>query len=200
MKEGKYTQTLDDILHNNEGIITAAEATAAGVPKEAFYRYVQQRDLEKQSHGIYLTRDSFPDEFLLLQMRFPKAIFSYDSASFLHNMSEREPVPLSVTVESSYNSQLLREQGVQIHYVVPKWYDLGICEVRTPEGNIVKAYNKERTVCDLIRKRSSTDITEFNYAMRAYIASRDKDLGRLSDYVRMIGIESQVWNVIGVLL
>ncbi len=58
----------------------------------------------------------------------------------------------------------------------PEWYGLGIYDIKTPEGNLVKAYDKERTICDLIRRKSSVDITKFNYALKAYIASKDKTL------------------------
>ena len=200
MKVGKHTQTLDAILDKNAGFITTAEALQAGVPKDAFYYYVADLGLEKQSHGIYLAQDAFPDEFALLQARFPKAIFSHDSALFLHGMSEREPIPLSVSVESSYNSSALKEQGARIHYIKPEWHTLGVCEVSTPEGNIVKAYDKERAICDLVREKTKTDVTEFNYAVKAFACSKDKNLARLSDYARAMNIETRVWNTIGVIL
>lgn len=200
MKVANYTQALDRILHDRSGIITTEAALRVGVSKDSFYRYVKSRDLERRSHGVYLSKDAFPDEFALLQARFPKVVFSHDSALFLHEMSEREPMPLSVTVESSYHSPSLKDQGVRIFYVKPEWHVMGVCEVKTPEGNLVKAYDKERTICDLIRKRTAFDVTEINHALRSYVSSGDKNLTRLSEYARMMNMESRVWDVMGVLL
>ncbi len=200
MKFEDYSHILNKILESNEGQLTFSEASAAGIPKDAFYRYVKEKGLVKHGRGFYLSEDAFPDEFALLQARFPKAIFSYDTALFLHGMSEREPIPLSVSVDSGYNSPTLREQGVHIHYVKPEWYGLGICDVKTPDGNIVKAYDKERTICDLIRKKDSVDVTEFNYALKTYATSKDKSLARLSEYARTMNMESRVWEAMGVLL
>ena len=200
MKFECYSHILKKILESNEGQLTFSEAFAAGVPKDAFYRYVKEKELEKHGRGLYLSKDALPDEFALLQARFPKAIFSHDTALFLHEMSEREPIPLSVSVESGYNSPSLKGQGVHIHYVKPEWYGLGIYDVKTPDGNIVRAYDKERTICDLIRKRDSVDVTEFNYALKTYAASKDKNLARLSEYARTMNMESRVWNAMGVLL
>jgi hypothetical protein len=87
-----------------------------------------------------------------------------------------------------------------VFYVKPQWYDLGICEVATPEGNRVLAYDKERTICDMVRKRSSVDVAEFNYALKTYITSKTKNLARLSDYAKEMHIESRVWDALGVLL
>lgn len=200
MKVSIYTERLDKLLDEGAGILTTSAAIRSGIPKDAFYRYVRNRNLERESHGVYMTEDAFPDEFALLQARFPKAIFSHDAALFLHGMSEREPIPLSVSVESGYNSRALKEQGVKIYYVKPEWHALGVCSADTPEGNAVKAYDKERTICDIIRKRASLDVAEFNHAVKSYTSSRDKNLARLSDYARTMNMESRVWDAMGVLL
>ncbi|NGM17766.1 abortive phage infection protein [Eggerthellaceae bacterium zg-893] len=200
MKIAKHTKTLDRILEEGDGLITASAAVRAGVPKDSFYRYVKEKELEKQGRGIYLSKDAFPDELALLQARFPKAVFSHDTALFLHDMSEREPIPLSVSVESGYHSPALKDQGVRIYYVKPEWHVMGICDVKTPDGNLVKAYDKERTVCDMIRRKASLDVAEFNYALKSYVSSRDKNLARLSEYAQAMNMESRVWDVMGVLL
>lgn len=195
-----YAQSLDQVIEKCDGVITFAQAAEAGVPKDAFYRYIKEKRLEKQGRGIYLSNDAILDEFALLQARFPKAIFSHDAALFLHGMSEREPIPLSVSVKSGYNSPALKEQGVRIYYVKPEWHGMGVCNVKTPDGNLVRAYDKERTICDVIRRRANADVTEFNYALKSYISSKDKDLARLSEYARAMNMESRVWDVMGVLL
>ncbi len=195
-----YAQSLDQVIEKCDGVITFAQAAEAGVPKDAFYRYIKEKRLEKQGRGIYLSNDAILDESALLQARFPKAIFSHDAALFLHGMSEREPIPLSVSVKSGYNSPALKEQGVRIYYVKPEWHGMGVCNVKTPDGNLVRAYDKERTICDVIRRRANADVTEFNYALKSYISSKDKDLARLSEYARAMNMESRVWDVMGVLL
>jgi predicted transcriptional regulator of viral defense system len=200
MKVSEYTQTLTNMLSSNDGVITTSEALQAGIPKSTFYRFVDSNGLEKQSHGVYASKDAFPDEFALLQMRFPKAIFSHNTALYLHDMSEREPSPLSVTVPSNYNASAIKAQGLKVFYVKPQWYDLGICKVATPEGNKVLAYDRERTICDIVRRRSAVDVTEFNYALKTYATSKTKNLARLSDYAKEMHIESHVWDVLGVLL
>ena len=191
-----YAQSLDQVIEKCAGVITFAQAAEAGVPKDAFYRYIKEKRLEKQGRGIYLSNDAILDESALLQA----AIFSHDAALFLHGMSEREPIPLSVSVKSGYNSPALKEQGVRIYYVKPEWHGMGVCNVKTPDGNLVRAYDKERTICDVIRRRANADVTEFNYALKSYISSKDKDLARLSEYARAMNMESRVWDVMGVLL
>lgn len=191
---------LDRLLEQNGGLITRADALDAGVPNGTFYNYVRENRLQKAAHGIYLAPGSHPDEMLLLQLRYPKAIFSHGTALYLHDLSEREPVPLAVTVPSSYNAGPLSRTGAEVHYVKGPWHGLGACEMETPEGNPVRAYDMERTVCDIVRRRSAMDVSSFNYAMQGYAKSRGKDLRRLGRYARAMGIDAQVRNAVEVLL
>ena len=196
----KYDKTLNSILEANAGIITSAEAQEAGATRPAFSDYVRRHGLERASRGVYIDPDVFPDEMALLQKRFPKAVFSHDSALYLHDLTDREPMPISVTVESNYNAGPLRDQGVRVHYAKPEWYELGLTEVKTPGGLNVRAYDKERTICDLIRKRAAFDPAVFGQAIRDYSRSKDKDLARLSSYARTMNMESRVYEVMEVAL
>lgn len=196
----KYDKTLDAILERNAGMITSAEAQEAGATRPAFSDYARRRGLERTSRGVYIDPEAFPDEMALLQKRFPKVVFSYDSALYLHDLTDHEPMPISVTVDSNYNAGSLKDQGVRIYYVKPEWYELGLTEVETPSGLKVRAYDKERTICDIIRKRATVDSAVFRQAIRDYARSKDKDLARLSSYARAMNMESRVFDVMEVAL
>lgn len=191
---------LEQLLENNGGLITRTEALEAGVSNGTFYNFIKQNQLQKVAGGIYVALDACPDEMNLLQLRYPKAIFSHGTALYLHDLAEREPVPLSVTVPSNYNAGPLSNTGAKVHYVKPSFYELGVCEMESPEGNPIRSYDRERTVCDIVKRRSTMDVSSFNYAMQSYAQSQNKNLGRLGEYAQTMGIESQVRNVIEVLL
>lgn len=191
---------LEQLLKKNNGLITRADALDAGVSNGTFYNFVRRNHLQKVAHGIYLAPDSYPDEMFLLQLRFPKAVFSHDTSLYLHDLFEREPVPLSVTVPSNYNAGSLSETGVRIYYVKESWYGLGVCDMETPEGNIVRVYDMERTICDIVKRRSAMDVSSFNYAMQSYAKSRNKNLKRLGEYAKVMNIDARVRNALEVLL
>ena len=152
------------------------------------------------SPGIFVDADVFPDELYLLQARYPKVVFSHETALYLHDMAEHEPVPIALTVESGYHSGSLKDQGVRIFYVKPEWYDLGISEAESPGGHVVRAYDRERTVCDVVRRKAAMDPAAYGYALRRYAASRGKDLAKLGRYAREMGVERQVQQAMEVLL
>ena len=104
----------------------------------------------------------------------PKRYIPMKRRCICTTLREREPIPFSVTVPSSYNSGGLVKKGVKVYYVKPEWYGMGICETQTPGGHVVKAYDMERTICDILRKRADMDIAVLNYAIREYMKRKDK--------------------------
>ena len=127
-------------------------------------------------------------------------MYSHETSLYLYDMAEREPVPIALTVESGYHSESLKEQGVRIFYVKMEWYGLGISEVESTGGHIVRAYDRERTICDIVRRRAAMDPAAYGYALRRYVASREKDLARLVHYAKEMGVERQIQQTMEVLL
>lgn len=190
---------IEKLFAENNGILKTADVVAAGISKETFYKYVKDAGMEKAAHGIYLSPDCLTDELYLLQAQFPKAVYSHEAALYLHDLAEKEPIPFSVTVPASYNSDGLMKKGVKVYYVKKEWYDMGICEIQTPGGHFVKVYDMERTICDILRKRKNMDISVFNYAVKEYMKRRDKRISVLSRYAVALHIEKQMNETMGVL-
>lgn len=196
---GQNDMDLKRLMDQSNGILRTSEALDAGFSKESFYNFVKEQHLEKTGRGIYIAPDTWTDEMYLLQNRFPKAVFSHDTALYLHDMSEMEPIPLTVTVPANYNTAALLEQA-KVFYVKNAWYDIGVCEVPSPDGFPVKVYDKERTVCDIIRKQHDMDSAAFNYALRQYVRCKDKDYAKLLKYAKIFRMENRIRTVMGVLL
>ena len=85
---GLKNDVIEKLSLENQGVLKTSDVLAAGVTKDAFYRYIKERGLEKAAHGVYVSPDVFPDEMYLLQAQFPKAIFSHEAALYLHNLAD----------------------------------------------------------------------------------------------------------------
>lgn len=191
---------LKKMLLDNHGILRTADVIAAGISKEYFYQYAKTSGLEKIAHGIYASAEAWLDEMYLLQLQFSKAIFSYETALYLHDLSEMEPMPIAVTVAAGYNPAGLVKRGIRVYKVKPEWYDLGICLKESPGGHMLRLYDMERTICDIIRRRSETEVSVFKYALTQYSKRKDKDLNRLGIYAQAMRLEKQIRNYMEVLL
>ena len=106
----KFEQ-LDSMLEQGNGYITTRAVTEQGISKPYFAEYARSRELERVAHGVYQSRDAWPDDMYVLHLRNSNIIFSHQSALALHGMMEREPHYIYVTVKQGYNATHLRKQG-----------------------------------------------------------------------------------------
>ena len=138
------------------------------------------------------------DDLYILSLRCPKAILSNDTALELHGLTERESDVTHVTVPLHYNATALRNEGITVHASVH--YYLGISEEKTYYGNLVRVYDPERTICDIVKARKKTDIQVFQYALREYVKRPGKWLGKLMDYATEMKIETEMRKYMEVLI
>ncbi len=69
---------------------------------------------------------------------------------------------------------------------------LGLTEVETSYGNIVKAYDRERCICDIIKYRNKLDLEQIKKSIKMYLRDKNKDLIKLSEYSKIMGINEKV--------
>ena len=96
-------QRPEAILDESGGVLVAADAIRSGIPRNVVYQFMRERRLEKASPGIFGDPAEFPDGLCTLQLRYPKIVYSHNIALYLRSMAEREPVPVTVMVDLSYN-------------------------------------------------------------------------------------------------
>lgn len=184
-----YREQLENLIADNNGIVVTNEVEKQGIPRYYLTPLVREGKLERVSHGIYVTPDAFEDEMYMLQMKSPKVIFSHETALFFHDLTDRDPLQWSVTVPNGYNATKLRDSGIQVYSVKKSLHLMGTTEVETLFGRKVTAYNKERTICDIIRNRNNMDITILNDALKRYLASKDKNISLLMNYAKELRVQ-----------
>lgn len=79
-------------------------------------------------------------------------------------------------------------------------YSLGVVDLKTPSGSIVKGYCAERSLCDILRPRNHTDIQIVSTAFKIYTSRKDKNIPLLSEYAHMLKVEERLRTYLEVLL
>lgn len=192
--------TLQEYMKNRETISVSEAAQETGVSLPTVYSFLKTEGMERLSKGVYARPTAWIDEMFLLSQRSKTLIFSHESALFLHNLSDREPNDLTVTVPSNYNAGNLVKTGIRVYYVKPELIDLGRIECETPEGNRVPCYDLERTICDCVRSRRQLEEQVFLSALKSYARRSDKRLDTLARYAQNLGISGVVSRFFEVLL
>ena len=193
-------QAIIDLAKANGGLVTTSQVVGAGIPRARISDMVRAGELERVQRGVYCLADAWEDEFLATQLRFPKGIFSDGTALFLHGYTDRTPLYLTMTFPRSYRATKARESGVEVRTCADEVLDLCLATVRTSYGNEVRAYDLERTLCDVVRGRRVVDVQVVNPAMRQYVRSGARDVQKLLGYARALGVEKKIRNYLEVLL
>lgn len=195
---GKF-EIPDQLVEAGNGYLQTAVVLENNISKRTLERYVEERGFERVAHGVYLSDDAWLDDYFLLTLRSYKVVFSHESAFYLHGLMDREPAQTTVSVPKGYNSTHI-DSRIRVIHIKPEWYPIGITTVRTTFGNEMSAYDKERTICDMIRGKRDVEIQTFQTAMKEYMGGKGKNLGNLIRYAKMMGIESEVRTYTEVML
>ena len=179
---------VEQLLQENDGWLTLKEVLNQGISKYEFYKFAEKSGLERAGQGIYVSADVWPDSMYLIHLRSAQAIFSHETALFLHDMTDREPPYYSITVRTGYNPHRLKADGIKVYTIKKELHELGLSKTKTPFGHTVPVYDIERTLCDILRSRSGIEIQVFQDALKSYAKRKDKNLRSLMQYADALNV------------
>jgi len=191
---------LQSLLKQNGGIVTTAQANEVGVSNERLRLLVHSGDLERVTTGIYVLPDEFADNMFIVQLRRPKIIYSHETALFLHELTDRDPINYMVTVPTGYNPTRLREDGFTVFTIKRELHEIGVTKLTTMFGNSVTVYDMERTICDCLRSRNNLDIAVVTDALKRYAKRKDKNLNQLMQMAETFKVTKLLRGYLEVLL
>ncbi len=193
-------EKLRALLMQKEGTVTTAEANKIGISNERLRLLVKSGELERAAFGVYVLPDEFIDKMYIAQLKRPKIIYSHETALFLHDLTDRDPISYAVTVPAGYNIAQLRKEGFTVYSIKRELHDLGVTKLTTMFGYIVIVYGLERTICDCLRSRNRMDISVVTDAVKRYVLRKDKDLYTLMKMSETFGVSKLVRSYMEVLL
>ena len=188
------------LVNENNGTITTGQIIKAGIPRGSLKYLVDKGVLEKSARGVYILPELFDDELFNIQSRFKKGIFSGETALFLHGFTDRTPSRVDMTFPLNYNTSNIKLEDVRAVRVKLELCDVGVINVNTPAGNSVRVYNIERTLCDILKGRSNTDIQIISEAFKKYTNGMEKNIPLFSKYAKMLRVEKKVRSYLEVLI
>lgn len=131
-----------------------------------------------------------------LAKKYPSAIFSYNTALYFLNLTNRVPMEINITVP--------RDKKVRgnycVHRVSDNYYAGGIVVAIIPFGNPVKIYNAKRCICDMLKTKKPFDLELQNRVLDYYFHSKDKDLDRLLEYAKIFHIYDKINTIVEVMM
>ena len=196
----RATEEIIKMAKENNGIVTTAMVVATGFSRGNIKYLVDKGIIEKSTRGVYILPEVWDDEIFNLQNRFKRGIYSHETALFLWDLTDRTPNKYHMTFPVNYNLTKPKQGDIRCAQCKKELYDLGIAEVTTPGGSIVRAYGVERTLCDILKPHSHVDIQVVTEAFKRYITRSDKNIPILSEYAKILKVETKLRSYLEVLL
>ena len=194
------TQQILNMAEQNNGVVTSSMVVEAGLSRGCLKYLADLGKLEKTSRGVYILPDVWEDEFVSLQERFKRGIYSLETALFLWNLTDRTPGKFHMTFPGTYNLSKPKAEGILCSGAKEPYYSLGVTKAQTPSGNAVAVYNAERTLCDVLRSRNRVDVGIVTDAFKRYAAMKEKNIPLLSQYARTLKVEEKLRYYLEILL
>lgn len=191
-------EILQQLIEENNGYLLSSLVMERNISKTFLAKYVKENNMERVARGIYITEDVWPDELYIMQVRNASVIFSGETALWLHGLIDREYSEICISVPTGYNATHLKAKNVQVKYASKNSYGLGVCAVPSMSGNMVRAYDQERCICDLISARKKIEVQNFQIAMKEYMSGKGKRLSKLIEYAEKLGMRDEVMKYVEV--
>ena len=127
--------------------------------------------IERISRGIYILPDIFEDNYYTLGQKYKNALYFY-------GLTEEFPHEYTVTIPREYHVAELNKK-CNVFYVPNDFYELGLIETKTPSGNIVKAYDIEKCICDIIKDRRRMDLEQVKKVIKKNLGRPNRNIAKL---------------------
>ena len=190
------------VIAKADGVARTADFNAAGVPNYIVAGWCKRGLIDRVRNGYYtLPEQDDKREEVIIAHLFPDGIICMDSALFHYGYSDKTPLEWHMAFPRSVTRSRFEAGYPPVHcYMVQP--NLLECGKTTGDwfGVTLSVYDRERTICDCFKHRSTMDSEMFAKALNAYAADDKKNLAKLSAYAKKLRVHRPVAEIMGVLL
>ena len=193
----EYENKILNLFKN--GYLSTKDVVNNNIPRTYLTKLIKEGKIERVSRGFYTKKNVLVDEFVILQSKSKNAIYSNATALYLHGFSNRIPIKYDITINNGYNGSLQKDNNVNLFYTKKELLDLGLTNYKLESGNIIRVYDLDKTICDIIKNKKKIDAEIFNKAIREYFYSKKKNTLKLYEYAKKMNIYNKVRDTFEVL-
>lgn len=193
-------EKLKKLIKEKDGYITTQDAEKDGIHRQYLSLFVEEEKLIRTSPGVYHAPEVWDDFLFNYQQKRTKLIYSHDTALYLHGLSDRDPIKYAATVPNGYNTTQIKNKRIIFYTIKVSLFEMGKTTCQTAFGNEIFIYDKERTICDMIRSRNKLDKDMVLESIKKYVKDSNRDLNKLMKYAELLRVKNILRNYLEVLL
>lgn len=186
---------------NRGGVLKTSELNELGLSSRQIKKLVDSGDITRIKRGYYELSDNiYPEEAVIARL-FPDAVIFLESALMHYGYTDRIPLAWQIAVDrDSEKSQYKIDYPlIEVFYIEPKLLEIGLDVIQVEEVEI-KIFNRDRTICDVLRYENKLEREVFTNAIKRYIKDPKKNVRNLFEYAEKFNIKNKVQTYIGVWL
>ena len=191
-------QKIIDEFEKYGGVLKTSELKELGLSSRQIKKLFEEGEISKIKYGYYeLSNQVNPEEVIIARL-FPKAVIFLESALLYYYYTDRIPTAWQIAVDrdSEKGQYDIEYPLVEPYYQEAKFLSIGltIFEVRGVE---VRIFDRDRTMCDIMRYENKLEKEVFTNAVMRYIKDPQKNIRHLFEYAEMFNITKKVQSQIG---
>lgn len=195
-------KNVKNVFDQHHNVMTTAELLEAKLYYADIKQLLDEGFIERIRRGYYhWIKDGKIREIEIINSLFPNAVLCMETALFYYKYSDRNPAEWNFAIDR--NVSKLR---TNIDYPFIKVYRLKSEIVTLGEtiGEIdstkVRIYDRDRTICDVLKNMNKMDKEIFNKAIQGYVNDSKKNIPNVMMYAKKLHVEKKVKELIGVWL
>lgn len=199
--EEKIRQRIRNFFVHNNGVATTQEILENNITLYMLKKFEEQGVITKLKRGLYsLTDDSIVlDELIEASLLVPKGVLCLYSALAFHDLSTYTPDEYNFAIPRTDRKPALSDYPpIKIYFFDDDTFQAGI-EEHEKDGHIVKVYDRERTICDIVKYRNKLDSNVLKEALNNYANSKNKNYSRMMKYADKMRVRNILNNYFEVL-
>lgn len=164
-------------------------------------RLVDSGRIVKMRNGVYRLPERSPSEASLIAGMFPDGVVCMHSALFHYAYADRTPFGWDIAISKNVSKSRFHIDGLHVnpYYVDEGVLDFGVV-MEDFDGQSLRVYDRDRLICECLRRQKSMDRETFNKAVLSYIADPKKNVASLIDYGKKRRISKRIKQIIGLWL
>lgn len=202
MLDQKDIKNLNDIFKDYDYVMTTAQLSAVKLYYRDIQRMLNEGLIEKIKRGYYHWIESYgKDEIVIINRLFPDGVLCMDTALFYYKYSDRTPAEWHITIDKNTS-----RQRTQVEHPLIKAYrvESELLPLGETNGEIdsqkIRIYDRDRTICDVLRNMNKMDKEIFNKAIQGYVKDPKKNIPNLMQYAKALRVQKRLKDIIEVWL
>lgn len=195
-----YENKILEFMKNNCDTITIEEVNELNIPRVTLTRLINKNLIIRIKQGLYVIKDCWGDEYFNLIYNNSYAVYSHLTSLYFNDLCERVPLEYDITVIKNYSGALRGNDKVKLYYTSYDNFEIGLTEIKSPQGKFVRCYDIERCLCDLIKCKDKIYLEYLKYAFNEYYKIKKNDTKKLYEYAKQLNVYDKIKEFMEVFL